>query len=447
MLGIIDTNNDPYINLSNSEQQAIKQTGLFPNSPRMNMEDWTLLRNYIIAMAPDSLVSSNENKKPQELVQFIHKAINLDSTPGTYITHLKYNKQKNSITSADMSGNIMQYNFEKNNTTTNKKIRPAITDITETNTLKYITIVGELYPSEIANGRIEIISKDSLEQIPFPLQRPVNTVVDDLNRNGKKELVVSEFGNLTGKLSLLKKTKRHGYEKKTLLNMSGCIRTIVQDMNGDGKQDLVTLTSQGREGVTILYQKENLEFVAENVLKFSPVYGSSWFELVDYDNDGDFDIVTVNGDNADKSFVQKPYHGLRIYINNGNNNFEEKYFFAVNGATRVVSNDFDLDGDIDFGIVSTFPDYEKKPGYSFVYLENKTSENFQFNPFTFKNSKLGNWFLMDIGDVDKDGDQDIILSSFSHPFAKAPKHLTEAWKTSNIDLMLLENKTIHHLDE
>ena len=70
------------------------------------------------------------------------------------------------------------------------------------------------------------------------------------------------------------------------------------------------------------------------MLRFSPVYGTSWFEMIDYDGDGDDDIVTVNGDNADESYVLKPYHGLRIYLNDGNNHFEEKYFYPFYGATR-----------------------------------------------------------------------------------------------------------------
>jgi hypothetical protein len=43
----------------------------------------------------------------------------------------------------------------------------------------------------------------------------------------------------------------------------------------------------------------------------------------------------------------------------------------MNGASRLVARDFDKDGDMDFGIISTFPDYERHPEHRFVYLENE----------------------------------------------------------------------------
>jgi hypothetical protein len=199
------------------------------------------------------------------------------------------------------------------------------------------------------------------------------------------------------------------------------------------------LSSQGDEGVTIFYQKEKLKFDAKKVIRFSPIYGSSWFELIDYDGDGDQDIITVNGDNADETYIQKPYHGMRIHINDGNNVYEEKYFYSMNGATRVIAKDFDDDGDFDMALLSTFPDYENSPEYVFVYLENKSPMNFEFQAFTLNDINIGKWFLMDSGDVDKDGDEDIILSSFTYGFSSAPEELTKKWNESTVDLLVLKN--------
>ena len=254
------------------------------------------------------------------------------------------------------------------------------------------------------------------------------------------ELVVSEFGNLTGKLSLFSLNDQSQYKKSILLNQPGTIRVVAQDMNSDGRTDLIALTSQGDESITILYQQSDLRFTPEKVLRFSPIYGTSWFELIDYDGDGDLDIVTVNGDNADKTYISKPYHGLRIHINNGKNQFEEKYFYRLNGATRFVARDFDQDGDMDFAVISTFPDYQKYPEYSFVYLENRNSTTFEFKPSLFKESVNGRWFLMDAGDIDGDGDDDIILSSFTYVFTPVPDNITKLWQEKDVDLLILENK-------
>jgi len=128
------------------------------------------------------------------------------------------------------------------------------------------------------------------------------------------------------------------------------------------------------------------------------------------------------------------------YLNDGNNNFKEAFFYPMYGATRCVANDFDKDGDIDFGVLSTFPDYERRPEYAFVYLENQDSKQFAFKEATFAAVNSGRWLLLDSGDVDKDGDDDIILSSFTYSFTPVPNDLKLHWKEKSYDLMILENQ-------
>ncbi len=46
-------------------------------------------------------------------------------------------------------------------------------------------------------------------------------------------------------------------------------------MHKVGKLDIVALMSQGREGVSIFYRKENFNFEFETVISLNPVFGSS----------------------------------------------------------------------------------------------------------------------------------------------------------------------------
>ncbi len=438
-MGMKDSTYSPLGGVPYEEAKAIFESGIYPVRPTMAEKDWKSLKEYIISMAPDSLVSVDNVSKSTELDQFIPKPISIDTNKGSFITYLKFNDKNSNILIGDIQGNLSTYDINTHQKSTIKEFSSAVVDYTKKEHVSYTTIIGKLDPSEIPSGKIVSIINDTVRNVPEVLHRPVHNLVLDLNKDGNDEFVVSEFGNLTGQLSLLSKNDNMDYEKKILLNQPGTIRVLSKDMDKDGKEDLIALTSQGDETITILYQQDNLSFIPEKVLRFSPIYGTSWFELIDYDGDGDDDIITANGDNADKSYVQKPYHGMRIHINDGSNNFEEKYFYPLNGATRLIARDFDQDGDIDFGLLSTFPDYEKHPEFSFVYLENENASTFNFKSYTFKDSNTGRWFLMDAGDIDNDGDEDIILSSFTYVFTPVPIYVSKLWNEKNVDIMILEN--------
>ncbi|WP_165200545.1 FG-GAP-like repeat-containing protein [Muriicola soli] len=438
-MGIRENGYDPLAGLPYEEMEAIIKTGIYPLTPTLSMEDWLLLKAYILENAPDSLKMIPQVYQDKELVSFAPQLISFNRpSPGSY-AFLEFQEESNQLLMGDMSGELLSYTYDQGITT--KGVFESLVvahEIVDENT--FITTIGNIRPSALSKGKSYKINNRDTFLLNQPLHRPVHSLFEDLNGNGKEELVISEFGDLSGELSLFVSNDSGTYDKKILLNQPGTIRVVAEDMDEDGRKDLIALTSQGDESITFLYQREDLSFEAEKVLRFNPVYGSSWFELIDYDNDGDLDLVTVNGDNADKSYVQKPYHGMRLHLNDGQNNFTEVYFYPMNGATRVVASDFDQDGDMDFGLLSTFPDYQNAPNRTFVFLDNADSDEFKFNAYTVEDSLKAKWFLMDKGDIDGDGDTDIILSSFSLPFIPAPQELVSRWKKEAIDLMILENK-------
>ncbi|WP_394748793.1 FG-GAP-like repeat-containing protein [Spongiimicrobium salis] len=437
-MGIKDSLYDLTREFSYEEQYAIGKTGIFPYTPIISEEDWQLLKAYVLKLAPDTLLPGPKANRSKRLTQFAASPVTLDSIGRSLITFMDYDAEHKQLLTGDVNGFLTTYDLGNTASVQRKKFRSAITDYTRKGETGFVTTVGQLDPSEVALGSIALETKDTISYLPEVIHRPVHTLVHDLDKDGTDELVVSEFGYFTGKLSLF--TKEEGkYIKKVLLNQPGVIRVLAEDMDHDGKEDLVALVSQGSESISILYQKEALEFRSEKAIEFSPIYGSSWFELIDYDGDGDKDIITVNGDNADKSVTLKPYHGMRIHINGGDNTFTETYFYPLNGVTRVVARDFDEDGDVDFGLMAAFPDYFNHPEFSFVYLENKDADNFSFEPYTFETAKNGRWLLMDTEDVDGDGDQDIVLSSFSYVFSPVPKELQALWDREKAHIMILRN--------
>ncbi len=422
-----------------SEQAAILKSGIYPTRQIISDTDWKLLHDYIIALAPDSLTPGRVIPA-QTIEKFKVRAIDLDENPTSLYSYMNYDDRTNELLLGTLSSHLIAYDFAKDSSIIKNEYKTPIVDYYQNDSVVYATVIGKLPPTEQLTGGIFKTVKESSEVIANQLHRPVNTLVKDLNGDGQEELVVSEFGHLTGRLSLLTKNNENGFNKNVILNQPGIVRTLAKDMNGDSKLDLVVASSQGDESIYILYQEDDLQFWAEKVLRFSPVYGTSWFELIDYDGDGDDDIITANGDNADDSYINKPYHGIRIHINDGSNHFTEKYFYPMNGATRILANDFDADGDIDIAIIATFPNYGECPVQSFNYLENTSSSTFDFTAYTFEEMNWGRWFLMDAADVDFDGDLDIVLSAFSFPFTTTPKDMFVFWKEKHIDLLVLENQ-------
>ncbi len=439
-LGIKEGDYDPFKGMGFEEREIVMRSGVYPSVPLLEPHDWQILKDYILNNAPDSVAGQAHSIVYSTQSQFETKSIALDEMPGSFFTFLDFDDSGQKIWVGDISGNLMEHDPKTDATEVLHKVNSAVVDYSRQDTVSFITDIGILDPSELSSGKIFRSHGDQLEALPEVFHRPVNNLVADLDKDGIKELVISEFGHRTGRLTLMRGLPGGQYERKILLTQPGTIRAVTQDMDGDGDLDIVAITSQGDESITILYQEEDLRFRVDKAIRFSPIFGSSWFELIDYDHDGDTDIVTVNGDNADKTYIAKPYHGLRIHLNDGNNRFTEAFFHPLNGATRFVSEDFDQDGDIDFAVISTFPDYENAADLSLVYLENKNEATFEFKPFKFEESNLSRWFLLDKGDIDSDGDIDIILSAFTYTFTPVPEEFSAQWKENNVDLLLLKNR-------
>ncbi len=409
---------------------------------------WNLIYGYVMTLAPDVIPEDTlRENKSQLLNRFSSSSIALrKGVAKSMITSIQFNKKNHRFLVGDAySQLIYQWPFVLDSVfkINDEALRFAspLTSVVMEDDLTLITESGYLFPNNQPIGALHCISQSTTKTVASNLFRPVFTKVADLNKDHVKEILVCEFGNRTGQLSILRKSGED-YEKSSLLSVPGTTKVEIADMNADGLEDIVVLASQGNEGIYILYNEGDLKFREDQVIELPPEYGSSWFQLVDYNKDGHWDIVLTNGDNGDFSVFAKPYHGVRLFINDGLNTFAQKWFYPIYGATRVLAEDYDLDGDLDFAVMSFFPDYTAAPEEGFVYLENNGPKQYDFAAYTFPQSLSGRWLVMDHGDFDLDGDVDIMLGSYTLPINKKHDSIMESWKVSGVNLLLLKNNTI-----
>lgn len=283
-----------------------------------------------------------------------------------------------------------------------------------------ITAVGEMRAYDVSKGELYRVGPSGeYDPLPFVtgLRRPLHTSAADFNRDGKMDYVVSAFGHNQGGLYLYRQMQDGKFEKIPVREVAGATQSAAGDFNGDGWTDMIALFAHAQEGIWLFTNDRKGGFSEKPLLRFPPVYGSSSFQLADFNRDGLPDIVYTAGDNSDYSRILKPYHGIYIFLNKGNNRFEQSWFYPANGATKAMAADFDGDGDLDIASIAFFADHLRNPGEKFLYLRNDSAKaGLKFQPFSPPIALYGRWICMDVNDWDGDGDPDIVLGNYSRGF-------------------------------
>ncbi len=441
-MGLVTYGYDPATVLGEAEFALASANGQYPEVPTITYDEWESVRAYILAQAPDTLPLVPVPELAA-LTEFSVRALRMEDKGGALVSYLS--AQDGQLIAGDGYGSLATFSAGQERTITQRVIlsqgRLPLTHYQSRPDGDLLLEIGNIYPTEAHNGTLYRLQPNgSRTVVADSLHRPVYFLAEDLDGDGTDEIIVCEYGNYTGALTLLRVNSQGSYTRQRLSGVAGSIRVVAQDMNGDGLKDLVSLHAQGDEGVDVYYQAAGGSFERQPLLHFSPVWGTSWFELVDFDGDGDQDIVTAHGDNADYSNVRKPYHGVRIYENAGDDVYSLRYFQSLPGATRVVVRDFDRDGDLDLAVACNFADYARDPEAAFVYLEQTGDAELAFTPRTTPAAADGRWLILEAGDYDGDGDDDLALGSFTLNPAPVPADVAERWRGDSVDVVVLENR-------
>lgn len=423
-LGLRYRGYDPFEGVEPSEVAEIKALNIYPEQALLSEADWQSIVHYYEQMAPAELPAQNRTSATApEPPPFTPNLVEIGDKPVPQVTLLEYDQPTRTLFIGD---HLNLYALDQQGAIVgNWQTQSPSSDIARTERGIFLLSIGAFKPSEKKEGVFFPLTFNAAgkaeDYVVTELPRPVQFDIGDLNGDQKDDVVICGFGNHRGQLAWYDNFRQD--QVHLLSGLPGARKALIRDMNGDGMNDVVALMAQAWEKVVIYYNKGNGEFREETVLELPAVYGVSYFDLVDFNDDGHPDLLLTNGDNWDYSSIQKPYHGIRIYLNDGSNQFTPTYFYPMYGCSEARAVDFDRDGDLDLAAIAFYDNRLSTPDESFVYLRNEGQ--LSFSAHYMPETACGKWLTMDVGDFDNDGYPDIFLGSYFHNVSELSKVMTK----------------------
>jgi FG-GAP-like repeat len=266
----------------------------------------------------------------------------------------------------------------------------------------------------------------------------------DLDGDGVDDIVLAGFGDYAfGALAWFKVRPGEEGVRHDLRLGSGTLDVVIDDVDHDGDQDILAIVAQGHQEMVWFENIGDGQFTAHTLWKQRPTYGYNGFQWTDFDGDGDKDIVVASGNNMEMPDPpMKDVHGIYVYLQTAPLQFSQSIFLRMDGVTKAHASDFDRDGDLDVAAISAYPDWRSKHPASFVLFTNEGNGHFQ--PATISPLFSGQAITMDVGDMDGDGDSDLVLGNANWPpllteplLNRAKRHIERV-----PPVVLLRNQTV-----
>ncbi len=254
----------------------------------------------------------------------------------------------------------------------------------------------------------------------MPLRLGMSRVAElqpiDYDQDGDLDLLAGDFGlHFTGSIYLgTNEGLNDGsskYSWQVIDPRPGTISLPTLDFDGDGRTDFLALIAQQYETVELKLNRGGGKFDTEVIyVAGDPSFGTSSMQVLDFDGDGDVDVLYTNGDTFDDTLA-KPYHGIKWLENEGRFPFTVREVAAMPGCYHAVAGDIDGDGDLDIAAVSLLSRKEmsKYPLDTFdgvAWFEQQADGSFLRHTLQKNNCQAATCALTD---WDGDGDLDLLV--------------------------------------
>ncbi|MBK8623703.1 MAG: T9SS type A sorting domain-containing protein [Saprospiraceae bacterium] len=228
----------------------------------------------------------------------------------------------------------------------------------------------------------------SLKSIFFNIPFTGDPIAGDMDGDGYVDVV---YNNSTDNTLFLLKNDGTGTFTQTPLGVPGSIYNKAIDLDKDGDLDMVGIRNNPKQ-LNVYINNGALAFTATNI--YSGNIGPEAFDIADFDNDGDMDILVGVND----IFNTKVF----IYQNNGNGNYTVKdYPTTGSGALfNIYADDINKDGKTDILVLMS---------EDVKILENKGTLTFEEKKLATGDARV--FVGARVVDLTGEGQPDIILSS------------------------------------
>ena len=366
--------------------------------------EWSDLRTYVLSKAPARLTVASAALPTAADFRAVFPEVFMSPPSTSYVTPLA-------------GGGVLQADINKESLFVyDTALRPVqrlrtgrgVTDLKSYGGETYATVIGSFTPTDDAVGQLIRLGVAGPDTLVDGLRRPTGLLVR-ASSEGTPEFIVTEYGRWSGSLRCYRATQSGNYIGTTISLRPGPMSIVAET-----DTTFLVLYGQGDERI-VRYRTVDDSYREETLIRFPPSYGSSSLKLIDWNDDPFPDLLYTAGDLADYRSDPKPYHGVRIYLGSPDGGYGLAEFLPYPGAYAAEVADFDGDGHQDIAAVSFFPDFGSgAPEAAVIFRRGEGPWQAESLPA----AGSGRWLRLAAGDVDNDGDIDLVagnLAMETHP--------------------------------